>query len=407
MLKNISVDAACDLLFNQPVRHRTETVTLENALNRVVSRDVRVKLPVPPFDRSPYDGYAFRGADTTGATRESPAVLKLTEEIPAGRQPRYAIKPGFAAKILTGAPIPEGADSTIKYEFTEFTESEVRIFEPIVPNTDIVPAGSDVMPGSVLASEGTVITAPFISSFANQGFTGVDVYMKPYITVISTGTELCNAGEPLRPAAIYDSNTHTLSAYLNSMGAAPLNGGVVTDEPELIAERIGLALTDSDMVITTGGASVGDYDWAVKSAELCGAEILFWKTELRPGGAIIVAVKDEKVLLSLSGNPAAAVTGLLRVAAPYIKKLCGRKDCFFPEISVALREPYKKSSPKTRILRGKLEIADTVAYFREGSSQGSESMSSLAGCDLLGEIPIGSPPLPAGTIIKAYRLDVS
>ena len=182
---------------------------------------------------------------------------------------------------------------------------------------------------------------------------------------------------------------------------------IIQKKPAVILWFIGSAFKDSDMVVTTGGASVGDYDWAVKSAELLGAEILFWKASLRPGGAILAAVKDNKVLLSLSGNPAAAVIGLLRVAAPYIKKLCGRSECFFPEIGVALREPFKKSSPKTRILRGMLEISDARAYFRESSSQGSEAVSSLAGCDLLGEIPMGSEPLPAGTIIKAYRIDVS
>ena len=407
MKKNISVDEACGLLFAQQAEPATETVTLENALDRVASRDVRAEIPVPPFRRSPYDGYAFRAEDTSGAARAAPAVLRLTEEIPAGTQPRYGIERGFAAKILTGAPIPEGADATIKYEETEFTDSEVRIFGPVKPDSDVVPAGSDVSPGSLIALKGTLITAPVISSFANQGFTRADVYKKPVITVISTGTELCSAGEKLRPAAIYDSNTHTISAYLRGMGAAPVNGGVVPDEPELIAAAIDRAFSGSDMVVTTGGASVGDYDWAVRAAEILGAGILFWKTALRPGGALMAAVKDEKLLLSLSGNPAAAVVGLLRVAAPYIKKLCGRADCFFPEISVALREPYGKSSPKTRILRGKLEVSDARAYFREGGSQGSEAISSLAGCDLLGEIPVGSPPLPAGTIIKAYRLDVS
>ena len=407
MLKNINTDAACGMLYNLPAAPGTETVGLEDSLYRVIAADIRAAIPIPPFDRSPYDGYALRGADTVGASHENPVVLRITEELPAGKQPQFRIERGSAAKILTGAPIPEGADSTIKYENTEFSETEVRIFEPVEPNTDIVYAGSDVMPDSVLASVGAIITAPVIASLANQGFASVQVYKKPVITVISTGTELCEAGEKLRPAAIYNSNTHTISAYLTGVGAIPVNGGVVPDQPDAIAAMIGRALETSDMVLTTGGASVGDYDWAVKSAELLDAEVLFWKTMMRPGGAIMAALKGGKLLLSLSGNPAAAVLGLLRVAMPYIKKLCGRSDCFYPEISVALREPLRKNSPKLRILRGRLDIIDTRAYFTESTSQGSESMSSLAGCDLLGEIPMGSPPLPAGTIIKAYRIDAS
>ena len=404
MLKNIDVDSACKMIFELPVARKSETLPLGEALGRVLSAGVPARIPYPPFDRSPYDGFTFRSEDTRGASHSSPAILRITEEIPAGTQPQHEITAGQAAKIMTGAPIPRGADSTIKFENTEFTESDVRIFYPIPPNTDIVYAGSDVKPGLELAAEGMLVTAPVISTFANQGFACVDVYKKPAISVISTGSELCETGSPLRPASIYNSNVHTLSAYLTGVGAAPLNKGSVPDEPDAIAGLIGSALEVSDMVITTGGASVGDYDCAVKSAEIMGANVLFWKVSMRPGGSIMTAEKDGKVILGLSGNPAAAVLGLLRIAMPYIKKLCGRSDCFYPEISAALLKPFAKDSPKQRILRGRLEIADSRAFFAESGGQGSEDVTSLAGCDLLGEIPMGFPPLPAGAIIKAYRL---
>jgi molybdopterin molybdotransferase len=404
VLKNIDANDACNLLYGLPVAHRTANTALGDALMRVASAPVFANMPIPPFDRSPYDGYAFRSCDTSNASRSDPAVLKITEELPAGTPPRFEILPGTAAKILTGAPIPKGADATIKYERTEFSDSEVRVFEPIAPNTDIVRAGADIMPGDRLAYKGALITAPIISLLANQGLTHVGVFQKPLITVISTGTELCEIGTPLRPASIYNSNVHTLSAYLVGVGATPVNGSSVPDEPDIIAERIALALESSDMVITTGGASVGDYDWAVTSAERLGAEVLFWGVSLRPGGAIMAAVKDGKLILGLSGNPAAAVIGLLRVAMPFIKKLCGMAECFFPIINVALKSPLAKENPKLRILRGKLEIIDSKAYFAESGGQGSETVSSLAGCDLLGEIPMGSPPLPAGTLINAHRI---
>ena len=404
MLKNIDADAAMQMLYGLPVTLKTETIAVCGALSRVVSADVTAKIPVPPFDRSPFDGYAFRGEDTEFATRENPAVLKIVEEIPAGTQPKCEIKTGLAAKILTGAPIPKGADSTIKYEVTEVSGTELRIFKPVKPNTDVVYKGTDVMPGTMLAPMGTVVTAPVIASIANQGLAHVDVFKKPVITVISTGSELCGAGEVLRPAAIYDSNTHTISAYLAEAGCEPQNGGLVPDEPDIIAGQIAAVLQKSDMVITTGGASVGDYDWAVTSAERLGAEVLFWKTSMKPGGAIMAAVRDGKLILGLSGNPAAAALGLFRVAMPYIKKLCGRSDCFFPEIRVALKEAYRKDSPNMRVLRGRLEIMDSRAYFIEHAGQGSEATRSFVGCDLLGEIPKGSPLLEAGSIIKAYRI---
>ena len=404
MLRSIETDAAMKLLYDIPVEYKPETVKLQNAQGRVTASKITAEMAIPPFDRSPYDGYAFRGADTADASRENPAILRITEELPAGTAPKYEVTPGTAAKILTGAPIPKGADSTIKYELTESTVSEVSIFEPVAPDTDLVYAGSDVMPGDLIAEAGTLITAPVISALANQGFTDVRAYGKPVITVISTGDELREVGEPLSPAAIYNSNVHTISAYLAEIGVVPVNGASIPDRPEQIAEAIGSALERSDMVITTGGASVGDYDWAVRAAELLGAEVLFWKVQMRPGGAIMAALKDGKLILGLSGNPAAAVLGLHRVAMPFIKKLCGRNDCFYKQIEVMLKEGYKKSSPKLRVLRGRLEVIDAKAYFVENKGQGSEVMSSLAGCDLLGEIPMGSQPLPAGTIIKAYRV---
>jgi molybdopterin molybdotransferase len=249
-----------------------------------------------------------------------------------------------------------------------------------------------------------VITAPLAGVLAGQGIAAVEVYKKPVIAVLNTGTELLEVGTPLRPAMIYNSNVYTLSGYLTEFGAETKNAGVVVDDPDAIAERIGAALESADMVITTGGASVGDYDWAVGSAQRLGADVLFWKVDMKPGGAIMAAVRNGKVILGLSGNPGAAVLGLLRIAMPFIRKLCGRTDVYPPVVEVLLKEPLTKPSPKLRLVRGRLEIQDGAAYFEENEGQGNGAVSSLIGCDLLGEIPAGSPPLPAGTRIKAYRL---
>ena len=404
MLKHVSVDEGCAALCNLPVNPSYETVALGDALSRVAAFDVRAPISVPPFDRSPYDGFAFRGADTAKATRENPVTLRITEEIPAGVQPRKPITPGHAAKILTGAPIPAGADVTVKFEHTRFDGDTVTVFEAYKPGTDIVRAGSDIAAGDIVARRGDIISAPVISAFANVGLASIEVFRRPAVTVLSTGTELLEPGEPLRPAMIYNSNVYTLSAYLAAAGAQPVNGGTVEDSPALIAQKIKAALEVSDMVVTTGGASVGDYDFAVSAAEALDAQVLFWKAALKPGGAIMAATLDGKVILGLSGNPGAAVIGLLRIAMPYVKKLCGRTDCFYPEIQVRLKEPYLKPSEKLRILRGRLEIDDSGAYFAQSDAQGAEAVLSFSGCDLLGEIPQGSPPLPEGTAIKAYRL---
>jgi molybdopterin molybdotransferase len=239
---------------------------------------------------------------------------------------------------------------------------------------------------------------------AGQGMAQAQVWRKPRIAILSTGSELMEPGQALHPAKIYNSNLYTLSGYLIKTGTVPVNGGIAADAPALIAGRIRELLPDSEMVITTGGASVGDYDWAVRSAELLGAEVLFRKVGLKPGGAMMAAVKDGKLILGLSGNPAAAATGLLHVALPYVKKLCGRRDVLPQAVETVLKNPFEKRSPQLRILRGRLELGEGTAWFVENAGRGNGLVSSLMECDLLGEVPAGSPPLPAGARLKAYRV---
>ena len=404
MLKNIEVDVAVKMLTGLPVTRETEPIVLAEAQGRILSEDVKARMSVPPFDRSPYDGYAFKGEDTKAACAEHPITLQITEEIPAGKAPSIKITTGHAAKILTGAPIPDGADATIKYEETEYSDSDVKIFAPVAPDTNVVRAGDDILAGTVIFTKGTCITAPMLGVLASQGYDKIPVYKKPVIMILNTGTELVEVGQPLPEAAIYNSNVYTLSGYLRDQGAEAKNAGVVEDDPDVIARRIGQALDASDMVITTGGASVGDYDWAVTSAETLGAEVLFWKTKMKPGGSLMAAVKDGKLILGLSGNPGAAVLGLIRIALPYIRKLCGYEELELDTVQVQLRQSFDKESPKLRILRGRLEIQDGKAYFAENEGQGNGAVFSLVGCDLLGEIKPGASPLPAGAVIKAYRV---
>jgi molybdopterin molybdotransferase len=179
MLRNIDADEALDMLCALPVRLELETIPLDDAHGRILARELRAPISVPPFDKSPYDGYAFRGEDTLSASQERPVTLKITEEIPAGKAPAVEITTGYAAKILTGAPIPTGANATIKYEQTVYTDSEVTLFEPVPPDTDIVYAGSDIRAGTVVFEKGVRITAPMLGVLASQGYDKVSVFKSP------------------------------------------------------------------------------------------------------------------------------------------------------------------------------------------------------------------------------------
>ena len=404
MQKFVSDAQARNLLLSVPVSPQTETVPLAESYGRILAEDVRARLMVPPFMRSPFDGYAFRGEDTAGASKERPVTLRITEELPAGKAPEFPVMPGTAAKILTGAPIPEGANATIKYELTSFTDTEVTIFSPVKPGSNLVPAGEDVKAGDLVAECGSALTGSLMGELASQGLSEVRVYRIPVIAILNTGSELVDVGEELSPAKIYNSNYYTLSGYLRSLGAHPVYGGVVKDEPAAISKRIGELLETSDMVITTGGASVGDYDWAVTASELMGADVLFWKTAMKPGGSMLASRKGDKVILGLSGSPGAAILGLLIVGQPYIRRLCGRSDYELRSLEVALKEPFTKTSEKARFIRGRLVTENGQAYFSQIEGDANGVISSFMKTDLIGVIPVEEQPAYAGQIIKAYMI---
>jgi len=404
MRKELEVREAAELLLNLHIEEKTEEIPVSTALGRVLGTDLRTEIPFPPFNRSPFDGYAFCAADTKEARKDAPAVLKINQEIPAGHLPQREVGNGFAAKILTGAPIPDGADTVIKFEDTEFSEAEVRIFAPAKPDSNIVRAGEDVPAGELLAARGSVVSPALMGLIASQGLGRVLVYCRPVVTVVNTGTELVEPGIPLPPGMIYNSSMMTLRGFLEGAGADFRDGGIVADDEALIAARVREAAAESELVITTGGASVGDYDYALRAAEHAGAEILFWKIRMKPGGSILAYTIGGKPVLALSGNPGAAVLGLLRLGLPFLRKLSGRTD-FEPETcEVYLRKEMKKDNPRLRLVRGYLEIEDGKAWFVENEGQGGGDISSLLHCDLLCEIPENSPPLPAGSLVKAYRL---
>jgi len=355
--------------------------------------------PVPSFDRSPYDGYALRSADTANA----PVTLQIIEKIAAGAVPAREVGPGQAAKVLTGAPVPEGADCVVKFELTRFTSDTVTILHPLSPG-NIIPAGEDMTAGAVAASGGTVVNCGTLGVLAGQGYDRVTVWRRPRIAVLSTGSELAETGHPLPLGKIYGTNFYTLGGILREAGAVPENIGTIPDDPEAIAEGLRRACEGADMLLMTGGASAGDCDFALQALELAGGTPLFHRVSCRPGGAMLAGRIGDKLALCLSGNPGAAAAGLLRVGRPYIRRLCGRKDVLPTPVQAILRRDYKKSSPLTRLVWGRLLIENGQAFFDPAAVQGSSGISALAECDLLAEIPAGTPPLPAGTLVTAYHV---
>jgi len=404
MEKNITYQRSHELLLSLPnVKPQTETVPLSAAAGRILAEDVTAVIPIPPFTRSPFDGYAFIAADTASASPENPVTLNITEEIPAGTQPTIPITHGFAAKILTGAPLPDNADCTVKYEDTVFDAKTVKLTAPIKPG-NIVPAGEDVKQGEIIRRNGEIVTPAALGLFASAGLREVSVYKRPKALIINTGSELVAPGETLPPAKIYSSSSYSLISALADLGIDAETAAVVRDDADEIAAAIADALKQCDIVITTGGASVGDYDYSVAASEKLGANILFWKTKIKPGGAMLASELDGKLILALAGNPGSALMALLIVARPYLARLSGRTDLFPEPVYVKLKKPIKKVAGRTRCQRGRLEIINGEAWFDEQGEQGGGVLSSFNGCDLIADIDEGTDTVGSGTLIKAYRL---
>ena len=381
-----------------PSEHRP----LALCAGRVLAQDLVAKDNVPPFDRSPYDGYALRAMDTAGA-EQSPVTLRILEEVPAGHVCHFQVGPGTAVKVLTGSPIPEGADAVVPFEDTDFTPETVTLSKEVRSGSNIVRAGEDIKKGAVLAQRGTRIDAGLLGTLAAQNQDRPLVYKVPRIGILSTGTELCEPGEALGAGKIYNSNRYTLTAALLGLGCEPVYLGTAGDDADRIAELFEEGLSCCDAVVSTGGVSVGDYDLTPQAMEKAGARILFRGVALKPGMACCYAERDGKLLMGLSGNPASSMTTFHAVSAPALRQLCGYR-ALPQEITVTLAEAFKKRSPMTRLLRGRLDLTQGKARMHLCGDQGNVVLSSLIGSDVMAVVPAGSGPLEAGTELKGFLI---
>lgn len=382
----------------------TEPVPLSLCGGRILARDLRAAENVPPFDRSPYDGYAFRAADTLDASKDHPVTLTVLEEVPAGAVPTAVVRKGTAVKLLTGAPIPSGADAVIMFEKTKFTEHSVTLFGPAEPGENIVQTGEDVCKGDLLAECGDAVDPGIAGTLAAQGITHPEVYRVPRIGLISTGSELVEAEQAPDPGKIRNSNRHTLEAALRAIGCEPVWLGLAGDRAEEICALFQKGLARCDGVISTGGVSVGDYDVTPDAMELAGARLLFRGVDMKPGMACAYGVCGGKLLCGLSGNPASAITNFYAIALPAIRKLAGHRRYLPQEIRITLSDGFGKKSPKTRFLRGRLTLQDGRVCMALPKDQGNVVLSSTIGCNAMAVIPAGSGPVEAGTVLKGFLL---
>ena len=396
----MTYDEAARLILGRIEPLASEQVNLSESSGRILAEDVTARFSVPPFDRSPYDGYAFRAEDSTNA----PVTLRVIDEVRAGGVSRVPVKSGEAVKILTGAIIPEGADAVVKYEDTDFTDTEVILHKTFRSGENIIRAGEDIMAGEVIARIGDVIDAGTAGLLASQNIPFPKVFKRPVVGIISTGNELQDLDTELQKGKIYNTSRYTFETALRLEGFTPYFAGTSGDSEHDIAAMITKALNTSDAVVITGGVSAGDYDRTPEALNILGAEVLVRDVEIKPGGKCVYALIAGKLVCCLSGNPASALTNYYVIARPALRKLSGMKNYMSEEIDVVLGNSFAKPSPQTRIIRGTLAISDGQAVMNVPSGQGNGVLSSMSGSNVMAVIPSGSGKLPKGTRLKGFMI---
>ena len=399
---NVTLKEAQELILsNVNPLNCAEELTLFCALGRISFDDTIAPIDQPPFDRSPLDGFALNHNDTASASSENPAALMITQSIFAGEAPLKPLAPGEAARIMTGAMFPAGADCVIRQEDTNCDGDTVFINRRMNKHENYCFKGEDLKKGNVIIQRGVKLNFAHIGILAGQGLEKVKVFCRPCIGLLVTGDELSPAGAPLSPGKIYNSNLALLAARLTELGVDVETAPSVRDSPEDLALTLDSLLERCDMVISTGGVSVGQMDCMPKVPELIGAELLFHGLPMKPGSPALSMLKKGKVAVCLSGNPFAAVATFEVLARPAIEKIRGRHDYKLVREKAAAKNGFRKSSPKQRLIRATISGED-VFIPEQGHSSGS--LSELTKCNCLVDIPAGSPPILPGSPVEVILL---
>lgn len=402
MVRSPDYVKARELLFGVTNIIDTQTVPIAECGGRILAENLVAEENVPHFNRSPYDGYAFRAEDTINANNENPVTLRIIEEIPAGAVPTKTVISGTAAKVFTGSQIPLGANAVTMYEATKFTDETVTIFCRHKSGSNVIYAGEDVKKGTLLARKGDIIDPGVAGSLAAQGVEFPSVFRVPKIGILSTGTELIEVGEEQRQGKVRDSNRYSIEAALKEAGFDTVFLGMADDSVDAISRLIEIGLTSCDAVISTGGVSAGDFDLTPKAMERAGVEMLFLGAKIKPGMSCAYGVKDGKLVCGLSGNPASSITNFYVLTLPALKKLAGFNQPVPEEIDIKIQDGFSKKSPVMRFLRGNLVLSDGEVRMRIPTGQGNAMLSSLIGCDAIAVIPAGTEFVEEGTILKGF-----
>ena len=405
----ISIAEAVQKIMEHQCSGETELVSIDESFGRFLSEDLTATCDVPHFNRAPYDGFAIRSIDSSPASLNHPVEFEVIDHIGAGMVSKKVLKDKEAVRIMTGAMMPEGSDAVVMFEVAQSSEKNgkpyMTIKRSVKAGENVSFIGEDAKEGEVLVKRGTLINPGIQAMLATFGYAHVPVARKPVIGLFATGTELLEVNEPLVPGKIRNSNSHMIAAQIERAGGIVNYLGKLPDEFNTCFNAVKDALETVDLLMTTGGVSVGDFDYLPEIYEKLGAEVLFNKVAMRPGSVTTVAEFKGKLLFGLSGNPSACYVGFELFARPIIRRmLCSEKPHLRKEKAI-LDTNFPKANPFTRFVRSRYTFADGKLQVSPSGLDKSNIIMSLSGANSLMILPGGTRGYESGTEVDVLLLE--
>jgi molybdopterin molybdotransferase len=364
-----------------------EKIGLLEALGRVLGEDIIASRDNPPWDNSAMDGFAVRAEDIRQEHAiTKPAVLTVIEDVPAGKVATKTVGPGQAIRIMTGAPVPKGADTVVKVEETEASGNQVRIFKQEPRGANIRPQGEDVKKGDCIIPRGTRLRPAEIGMLAILAKSFVLVHQRPRVAILSTGDELADLDERFDEDKIINSNSYGLAAAVQEAGGIPILLGIAKDEPAALKSKIAHGL-NADVLVLSGGVSMGDYDFTKAVFKELGAEMNFWKLAIRPGQPLAFGKIQGKLAFGLPGNPVSSMVTFEQLVRPAMLKLSGQRHYGRPVVQALFQEKFSKRTDRRHFLRGILSREEGQFKVRTTGDQGSGILTSMVKANCLIDIP--------------------